>query len=421
MTGSPTATIHPTLARLFADWNGGGIAWCLLRGGADLAAPRGDLDLLVAPADLPAARGAAERAGFVQMPIGRYGTHFLQYDRAASCWLWLHLVTDLAYGPYRGVATGAVAECLSRRETDGLVARLAPNDEFWAVLLHALLDRGVLTRGHRDRLRALTPNAGGNGRLAEAFQSVAPAGWTVERVVRTIQNGPDEDLSALAPVMIAACRRRAGIGLVGRMTRRLGRLRHGLRHVPRRRGVSVALLGPDGAGKSTLATGLEESFVFPSRRVYMGLTGGLLRYVDKLRIPGIVRVGRLLVLWGRYLRARYHQARGRLVIFDRYIYDADVPPPYRLTRAGRMARWIDGRSCPPPDLVIVLDVSGAEMHRRKGEYTPEMLEDWRQRFLKLGGRVPGVEIIDASQSAAAVRADVLERIWQRYAARWKAL
>ena len=135
----------------------------------------------------------------------------------------------------------------------------------------------------------------------------------------------------------------------------------------------MALLGPDGAGKSTLSESLRRSSVFPSRQVYMGLTGGWLRHVDRLRVPGIVRVGRLLVIWGRYLRGQYHVYRGRLVVFDRYVLDAEVPPPYPLGPFGRLARRIDGRSCPPPDLVLILDAPGTVMHQRKGEYTPETL------------------------------------------------
>ena len=63
----------------------------------------------------------------------------------------------------------------------------------------------------------------------------------------------------------------------------------------RRRGISVALLGPDGAGKTTLAGEIDNSFIFPVRRVYMGLTGGLLRHVNRLRVPGLVllRTGRM--------------------------------------------------------------------------------------------------------------------------------
>jgi thymidylate kinase len=182
--------------------------------------------------------------------------------------------------------------------------------------------------------------------------------------------------------------------------------------------LSIALIGPDGAGKSTLATRIQSSFIFPSRLIYMGLTGGLLRYIDRLHVPGLVRVARLLVIWSRYLLAQYHQARGRLVVFDRYIYDAMVPHPERLNWLRRASRWLDGRACPGPDLVLVLDAPGETMYGRKAEYTPEMLEEWRRAFLALQQRVPRVQIVDTARDKDAVRIDVVDRIWQLYVARW---
>jgi thymidylate kinase len=183
-------------------------------------------------------------------------------------------------------------------------------------------------------------------------------------------------------------------------------------------GLSVALLGPDGAGKSTLAAGIAESFKMPVSIFYMGLTGGFLMQVARVRIPGVVFVGRALVIWRRYLRARLHQARGRLVVFDRYVLDAAVPHPRRLTRLERISRRLDFYLCPVPDLVLILDAPGALMHRRKGEYDAEMLEDWREHFLELRRRFPDiVEVIDATQNKDAVRIDATQRIWRRYRAR----
>jgi len=114
----------------------------------------------------------------------------------------------------------------------------------------------------------------------------------------------------------------------------------------------------------------------------------------------------------------FNRYRGRLVVFDRYTYDADVPPPYRLTRWGRMARWVDGRSCPAPDLVLILDAPGTVMHQRKGEYTPETLEEWRQRFLGIPRRVPHAVVLDTTRAPEAVRTEAMYQIWRCYAERW---
>jgi thymidylate kinase len=204
-----------------------------------------------------------------------------------------------------------------------------------------------------------------------------------------------------------------------RAGRRLRRLPATLAEARLRRGIGLALLGPDGAGKSTLAAGIENTFPLPVRRVYMGLTGGMLHWVDRLRIPGVVRVGRLSVIWARYLRGQYHIARGRLVVFDRYIYDAEVPTPHHQGPIGRLGRWIDGHSCPRPDLVVLLDAPGTLLHQRKGEYDPEILELWRQCFLTLKRRLPDLLVVDATQGTDCVQAEVIHRVWELYAARWR--
>jgi thymidylate kinase len=130
-------------------------------------------------------------------------------------------------------------------------------------------------------------------------------------------------------------------------------------------------------------------------------------------------VGRLLIIWSRYLRAQYHMARGRAVVFDRYIYDAGVPTPHPLSRLQRLGRWMDGHCCPGPDLIFVLDAPGAVMHQRKAEYDSEMLEEWRRRFVALQRRFPGIQVIDATMSIDKVRRDVLDRMWRWYEERWR--
>ena len=410
-------SLHPVLDRLFETWERAGVRWCLLRSD-DLAAPEGDIDLLVAPASLEAARQAAIELGFVQLPGRHQGTHLLLYDKASDRWLWLHAVGELTFGPWRALPTGAADGCLARRLTVP-VPRLDPGDEFWVSLLHGFLDRGTLPAGRRDDLRRLSQSASAEGELPSTLAPVLPPGWTPARVIAAVAADDWNGIDGLARIVVRRATEAARPALPRRVVRAVGRIPKRVAGWQGRRGVSVALLGPDGAGKSTLALGLRSSFVFPVREVYMGLTGGMLRYVDKLRIPGVVRVGRLAVIWARYLRAQYHVARGRLVVFDRYIYDADVPPPYALGPIGRFTRWMDGRACPGPDIVVVLDAPGAVMHERKGEYDPQTLEHWRGRFLALQRRVPGLEVVDTTAGADAVRRDVIDRLWRRYADRWR--
>jgi hypothetical protein len=54
--------VHPVLERAFGALDASQVRWCLLRGEAALADPPGDVDLLVAAADLPRLDTALEEA-----------------------------------------------------------------------------------------------------------------------------------------------------------------------------------------------------------------------------------------------------------------------------------------------------------------------------------------------------------------------
>ena len=179
-----------------------------------------------------------------------------------------------------------------------------------------------------------------------------------------------------------------------------------------RRGVSVALLAPDGGGKSTLAAGLEETFPGPVRSIYMGLTkasGSKTRY--RIKAFGTARIFRQ---YRRYLTGRYHRSRGRLVIFDRYIYDAMLPSSRQLSAIKRIRRRLLGRLCPAPDLVLLLDAPAEILYRRSREHSVAVLEDRRRDYLTLEGRVPNLRVIDASGEQEGVLQEATALIWEVY-------
>ncbi len=173
--------------------------------------------------------------------------------------------------------------------------------------------------------------------------------------------------------------------------------------------MTVALLGPDGVGKSTLVAGLGADCPLAVRTVYMGLWQGADR-PGRTRLDAVVAVlVRPLRVWGRVAVAAAHVARGRLVLFDRYTYDALLPVTGSLRWLKRPYFRVLAHLAPRPDLVLVLDLPGEVAFARKGELSPERLEAARQGFLALAPRV-GAEDVDAAAPPEQVRADVLARI-----------
>ena len=177
------------------------------------------------------------------------------------------------------------------------------------------------------------------------------------------------------------------------------------------RGLTVALIGPDGAGKTTVSRRLPARLEAPSAYVYMGVAhtsaSHLLpttRIVAALRRRSGRRVASAhaavptpsspaerrssvarralgaaasaakflnLVLeeWYRQAVVWVHRRRGRIVILDRHFlvdfYISDIIDPDRSLRR-RAHGWVLNRLYPRPELVIYLDAPPELLLARKG-------------------------------------------------------
>jgi thymidylate kinase len=217
---------------------------------------------------------------------------------------------------------------------------------------------------------------------------------------------------------------------------------------------TVALIGPDGAGKTTLARRLEQELPMPAHYLYMGVsadssdrmlpTTRLAHALKRrrgaapdnagppdpatVRAPkpnGVVKRARRSVrstlrlanqlaeesyrnvLAWRYLR------RGSIVLFDRH-YFSDYYA-YDIANGGaplsrRVHGWALRRVYPRPDLVVYLDAPAHVLLARKGEGTVEALERRRGDYLQLAGVTPNFEVVDAARPLDDVAADLVRLI-----------
>jgi len=211
---------------------------------------------------------------------------------------------------------------------------------------------------------------------------------------------------------------------------------------------TIALIGPDGAGKSSITRRVAERLPVPVSTVYMGVnleasrlmlpttrlaltvkrrrhgrpdmvgatgserdaTGGILR-----RTRSALRLANWIAEeWFRQAVAWTHERRGRVVLFDRHFfcdyYAADVAgrrpgrPWTSRVHGAFLARY------PRPDMVILLDAPAQVLHDRKGEGSVESLEQMRQDYLALEPIVERFVRVDATQDPEAVTRDVVEAI-----------
>ena len=220
---------------------------------------------------------------------------------------------------------------------------------------------------------------------------------------------------------------------------------------------AVAIVGSDGAGKTTIARGLEEASPLPVKYMYMGISpissnvalpttrlAGLLRvrahkrkvarsgespskeisthdlhYRSVKRGPIWVTtrtLNRLIDFMYRQLVSWRYQRQGYVVVYDRHLVFETAGATS--SRLGRVQHWLLSNVYPQPDMVIFLDAPAEVLYERKGEATLEYLEKRRRVILEQGRQVASFVRVDASQSFERVLADVSQHIVEFHAAKY---
>lgn len=411
--------MHKLLIDTFEALEYNNISYCILRDGDRLEQydNGGEIDLLISKKQLPQLQTLLGRYGFVKLLAWGHSPHhfFIAYHKMSDCWLKLDVVTEIAYGrPAHTLQTKLADNCLKQRRRFGSVFIPAPEDEFITLLLHCVLDKDTIAPHRGARLQALAHQIRDETYLNSLLAQYWTPGTNWLAVKRQVLDANWQGLYSQNKAIKKNLTERAPLTTIGRRIR--DRL---LRKVQRGVGYllpqtpSVALMAPDGAGKSTLAQGIGENFYFPVRLVYMGLyQNGTVRR-DK-KVKGVGLLNNLLTQWWRYLTSRHYRAGGKMVVFDRYSYDALLPSPTP-SRKSTIRRWLLAHSCPPPDLILFLDAPGEMLYARKGERTPVALEEQRQQYLQMRSTLPQMVVVDATQGSERVRQEVTEIIWQKYA------
>ncbi|HEY4276762.1 MAG TPA: phosphotransferase [Conexibacter sp.] len=411
MSSQTLDTAVAPLRRLFTAITAQQLDWVLLRYPKDLAAPSGDVDLLVSPTDADAFQRVARALAFVALPGWESPPNMILtlYDRRSDRWVVLDVVTTVPFGPSAASAQDAAERVLARRHVRAGIAVPADDDAFWLLAAHCLLDKGGVPPRYRERLVELAPAAAGHagrplvaGTAATAFTSaVLERRW--------------DQAERLGDELARQLQRRPPVERARQLGRRAGSIARRPLLLPRRIGVSVALVGPNGVGKSTVAAALRHAFPFDARIVYMGLWSAAEGGGGSLRAAAM----RPLRIWRRHLVAQYHRFRGRLVVFDRYVYEAALPARPPLLALKRPYFWFLRHAVPAPDVAVVLDVPGKVAYRRKQENPPDELEAERAVYRGLADSAPAVKLVDASRGRGAVRADVTSLVWSAQASRWQ--
>jgi thymidylate kinase len=209
----------------------------------------------------------------------------------------------------------------------------------------------------------------------------------------------------------------------------------------------ITFSGLDGAGKSTLIEWLRTRLEAQGHRVavfHMNDHVGLYAYLRaardravpdravrpaaaglRARVKPVLRRVRNAIVWNKPLRRWIYlldlgvffcyrlvleQARGRVLIMDRYFYDTLVD-----VSDGRHWFWVRllERLTPRPTVPVFLDIGPEESYRRKGEYSVDYLRRRYHAYQQVFEWVPSVVHVvndDFDVSRAALWRAIARRI-----------
>jgi len=217
---------------------------------------------------------------------------------------------------------------------------------------------------------------------------------------------------------------------------------------------TVAFIGSDGAGKTTVIRKIQNDFPVPVKYIYLGLNLESSNYslptsrlILNLKLRSIRKkaadmenldpvylsthaishrrqkrgrlwiamrtFNRLFEAWYRQIISWFFQARGYLVVYDRHFLFDTAPPPdtkFRQPLANRIFRWFLSHMYPKTDLVLFLDADPETLLKRKQEVPRDYLISQRAAILAQGSATHNFVKIDASQTVEKVYTEAIHHI-----------
>jgi thymidylate kinase len=376
------------------------IRYCVLHGWDELPDHlSSDLDLAIHTADKPATPAILEamrQNGYTPYQWKNYATKghsFYFYWTTGST---THTVAvDIIFEHRRaGMILASGEELVSSRIRQGDFWIAAPDIEY-SYLLAKKAAKGKASLSQSLRLKQLVETLGRE--KAERIAGELFAGDLNARIVDACAQGSiDAELRALTKKSWRVSR---SSGASNWIRYRVDELRRAIWRTSEPAGILLAIMGPDGVGKSTVIAGLSQEFVIPLRRQILfhwrpevlarrkgkgpvtephGQTprGPLasMAYLSAFFVD--CWVGYLFVIWARLVKSDFVQ-------FDRYFHDVLVDPlRYRYGGPAWYARFLC-RFLPEPDLVILLDANEDLIFARKTELPRAEIQRQRVAYRNL--------------------------------------
>jgi len=429
MNRKHVAMLSQILTSFFQAINAHAIPYCVLRNYGELPAyTSNDIDILISSDHIEEMvhllTKIAEEEGFGIHTLAEFSCLTMAFHSKAFYGTQIHI--DLfSKVSWRGFALLNPEQVLrTRRPYNGFYIP-SPEYEQTINLLTRLLYHGYVKEVYRESIQetALHPQGGSaflkvlEGSLGKreghcVWEAARRAEWeTIEKRTQRIRKALILQNLISNPLGLLQCQ----IFELGRFVRRLS-------HPA---GVSVAIIGPDGAGKSSVIDGLcsvlratfsDKQYIvhwrpelFKSNRTsYQGPVtephGKLVRNRGLSLL--FLCYHTLLFVMGYWWVMFPRRFRGWLLWLDRYYYDFFVDPKRFRLLLSKFWVSLGYALVPKPDLVLLLDVPPKVLQGRKQEVPFEETARQREAYLELVRGMKNGVVVDASIPLDDVVAEV---------------
>jgi thymidylate kinase len=424
----PTSGPGRILAAVFETLDDAGIRYCVLHGYEGYPQRvNSDVDCVIDPATSPEALCALLHHNRIRIGaeiVHPRGYHLILAGKHADgspCFLALDMTVDCRVDdlPFQ-----AGPEVLANRRRHRQFWIPAADLAFGCYLVRTIA-KGRLDDERARRLSALyNEDAGGSAQQVARFWGTHSA----ELIVSAARSGDWQPVRRDLGALRAELRRRALLRRPGTFARNKSRaVVERIGRVCRPNGLNVVLLGPDGAGKSSVIEALGtkvagafarstcSGFAPPLHRLFRRGTPSSTSQPHGLparSLPtSLARAGYWWIYHTfRYLSLRRALARSTLVLNDRHFVDVLVDAKrYRYGGPSWLLRLI-WRVIPKPDLVILLDAPAEVLQARKQEVLFEETARQRRAYLSLVRNLENGHVVDAAQPLGTVADNVGEII-----------
>ena len=438
----------------FRHLNDSNINYVLLRS-LDSLYQSEDIDLLCEQKHIRQLRAILIALGFVELKSPGHKPHifFILFDFDSGKWIKFDIINQISFGfPYKTYQTHLATEFLATKFNEKDIYVLSKESEFLLLAMHCLLDKKLIENKYNERLLHLYSSSDFEHSKISGYLSQLSVSLSPDLLLQ-----PNNEAREILSQQLSK---------TSDTSHKIGRFFYTYFRGLLNPKITIALIGPDGVGKSTVISELTNSFPLGIKSVYMGWSDHentlklptskwLYRRYNKTKTSSIVEkpefpsevqalsenikphkeqvkvtvqkihwkqlpgiINEIAEQYTRYFYAKYYKFRGAFVLYDRYVYDQFIfnstAKKEEVKPQDKILAEFFKRFFPDPDLTILLAGDAELIHQRKNELPAHKIAKRIALYEEIGRTKKNFHIIDVNVALELEIKRITQIIWQEF-------